>query len=78
MHTMKKYVFCNLACNWVLVIILSCNLTYFYNLNAIRQVAKVEMAQLTIFKIIYICNLCNYIAIMQLNKEQCDDMAIMC
>ncbi len=61
------------------MIILSSNLTYFYSLSAIRQIAKVEMAQFTISKIIYICNSCNYVAIiMQLNKEQCDDMAIMC
>jgi hypothetical protein len=79
MHTMRKYVFCNYVGNWVLVVILSYNWTYFYNLSVIRQVAKVEMAQFTISKIIYICNSCNSVTIiMQLNKEQCDDMAITC
>jgi hypothetical protein len=73
----------------------SCNFELQYNiflsLSAIGQVAKVEMAQFTISKIIYICNACNYVAIqslqilchyvviiMQLNKEQSHDMAIMC
>ncbi len=73
----------------------SCNFelqsSIFLSSSAIGRIAKVEMAQFTVCKIIYICNACNYVAIqslqllchyvtiiMQLNKEQFDDMAIMC
>ncbi len=48
------------------------NSTYFYSLNVIKWVAKIVMAQFTIYKIIYICNYvttivplcCNYCVIM--------------
>jgi hypothetical protein len=36
-------------------------LTYIYNLSVVKQVARVATTQFTIYEIVYIYNLCNYV-----------------
>ncbi len=70
----KKQAFCNQACTWVLIVILTynnhlhattiCNSTYFQSLSAIKCVVKIAIAQLIIYELIHIKLMqlcCNYI-----------------
>jgi hypothetical protein len=48
-------------------------------MSATRRIAKVATTQFTIYEVIYVCNLRNYVATsMQLHKQQCVHMAMMC
>ncbi len=55
--------FCSYACNWVLVAILNCNdhvqLIIFLQLsNKLEELPHHN----SLYEIVYICNLCNYVA----------------
>jgi hypothetical protein len=61
-NTMRKYGVLLLHLQFDFWIAMTtCNLTYFYNVNAIKQVVKVLIEKIIIYETIYMCNSCNYV-----------------